>query len=835
MRTLRTVLPTTALLTVLALTLAPTAAPAQPSVADPTYTALRAARPDGRVLLLSRPLTLERDALRFDFESGAFHFLAPVAGRTPGAVFIGQGRYQLTPAIEDERRHLGFVLGQPDLQALTDRFDRLLLLFGDDTEAELGLAGSIAPLQPDAAAIRALAEALRWQRKELRTNLHLRLLHDLLDTPGLTSGVFLALVDGQQHPPALLAVDPAGAEALRLAPLMGGEDTVVYVADEVRGGFWYLADRIGEVASGHRSGYRPRFDALHYEVATEIQRDTDLVGTTTIHLRVEQPARVVPIHLASTLRLQGAEYRPAGGEGWTAVPFVQEERLEDADAAVVLPERLPKGAELELRLAYRGNEVLFDLGFEVFAVGARESWYPNLGVFRDPATFELTYRVPKDKEVVSVGRRVRVGNEGGLEVSVWRAEQPIRVAGFNYGRFRREAQRDQLSGLEVEVYSNRRAVEMLGRSTTSEIADTIVSAGDLAFEGGIVAVAPSQSAGRQNVSAAAMADGLNAARLFHTYFGPLPQSHVAITQQAQFFFGQSWPSLIFLPYQSFMSGTARNTVGLTGFGADQFVEQVGHHEMAHQWWGHLVGWDSYRDQWLSEGFAEFSAALAVQHVQGWDAYAKVWKEARDRIVGKAGSVMPIYQVGPISRGFRLSHGRSQLAYPILAYSKGGFVLHMLRMMMWDASSPQPEQAFIALMRDFTATYAGKAPSTEDFKRVVERHVVPALDATGDGKVDWFFDQWVYGTDVPRLSSKLQARKLAGDEYQITGEVTVSDVPDGFRVMVPLYVEFPKGRLGSFARLPFAGSGTRKVDLIVRLPEKPKRLLVNARWEVLARD
>jgi aminopeptidase N len=32
------------------------------------------------------------------------------------------------------------------------------------------------------------------------------------------------------------------------------------------------------------------------------------------------------------------------------------------------------------------------------------------------------------------------------------------------------------------------------------------------------------------------------------------------------------------------------------------------HEVAHQWWGQEVGFDSYRDQWMSEGFANFSVA-----------------------------------------------------------------------------------------------------------------------------------------------------------------------------------------------------------------------------------
>lgn len=37
-----------------------------------------------------------------------------------------------------------------------------------------------------------------------------------------------------------------------------------------------------------------------------------------------------------------------------------------------------------------------------------------------------------------------------------------------------------------------------------------------------------------------------------------------------------------------------------------------------KWWGHAVGWASYHDQWLSEGFAEFSAALFLENTGGSD-------------------------------------------------------------------------------------------------------------------------------------------------------------------------------------------------------------------------
>ena len=40
------------------------------------------------------------------------------------------------------------------------------------------------------------------------------------------------------------------------------------------------------------------------------------------------------------------------------------------------------------------------------------------------------------------------------------------------------------------------------------------------------------------------------------------------------------------------------------------------HELAHQWWGQAVGWRNYHEQWLSEGFAQYFAALYAQHQRG---------------------------------------------------------------------------------------------------------------------------------------------------------------------------------------------------------------------------
>ncbi|MES1244939.1 MAG: hypothetical protein ABUT39_25245, partial [Acidobacteriota bacterium] len=237
---------------------------------DPTYKELRNARPDGRRVPV-QGYVLERDVFRFQFDSGAFHFLSPVAGRTVGAVFVGQGSLRLSPATPSERRQLALAAGgDKDFETLTEEFDELVLLFGGDTADQIQLQGELQTGAPDPKAVQAYEAHLKRQRKDFKSNFHLRILQDLLNTPGLASGAFLAFLDGKRYPPALAAVDPYGAEALRLTIRLGGEDSLFYVADPNRGGVWYLCDRQTEVDRGKSTPETRLTEALSYKVETSV-------------------------------------------------------------------------------------------------------------------------------------------------------------------------------------------------------------------------------------------------------------------------------------------------------------------------------------------------------------------------------------------------------------------------------------------------------------------------------------------------------------------------------------------------------------------------------------
>jgi peptidase M1-like protein len=773
------------------------------AASDPTYVVLRAARPDGRTIALN-DFVFDRDVLHFTL-NGKLHLLAPVEGKTAGAVFIGQGSYELKPATPQEQRQLAINSGDDKLEVLSDQFDSAVFL-GAALVAAAEKLGPPATGTADPAAIDRWDEYMKKQKKDFRSNVHIRLLQEILN--GETDPFFLVWLNGRKLPPAILSVDPRDVE-----------QTVMYVISNDKGGVWYSSRYKSEVDRGNSALKLPPVDPEHYLIDATI-KGAELTATTTMTFTPEHNLRVLPVNLFSKLRISAADWAPAGdAPAWSPLPYIQEIEKEDSDSAVVFPTALKAGEKYLLRMTYSGREVLDNAGDGNFSIGARTSWYPNVAVFDDLAQYELRFRHPQKMQVVAVGNDAGSTVEGDDRVSVWKTTHPIRVAGFNYGKFKKLSQEDKDSGMTVEVYTN--------PGTPDIVRDINMFLEAQSDEG----MGPSIKVDTARLAQSAMADGINTARTGNVYFGPLAEKRVAITQQSQWNFGQSWPSLIYMPYVAFLNGTQRNTLGLNDM--KDFVDSVGPHEFAHQWWGHQIGWKTYRDQWLSEGFAEFTSALVMQQANGWASYDTFFEKARRTILEKPrGATIPNDQAGPITQGYRLGTWQNQYAYGAIVYSKGAYVLHMLRMTMFDPAKGDEE--FIAMMKDFATTFAGKNASTTDFKHIVEKHATQNLRLTKDGRVDWFFNQWVYGTSIPKYDSKFDFQDVGGGKYKITGSITQSGVPDDFGVVMPIYVHFDKKSFTKLASTLIVGNTTKPLTFEIALPKKPQKFSINAMHDILAR-
>ena len=231
---------------------------------------------------------------------------------------------------------------------------------------------------------------------------------------------------------------------------------------------------------------------------------------------------------------------------------------------------------------------------------------------------------------------------------------------------------------------------------------------------------------------------------------------------------------------------------------------------------------------MSEGFAEFSASLYVWYVRKDMAkFTEFWENQRKLIVESSPATRDRkpYTVGPVTQGYRLNSAKTGNVARYSIYPKGAYILHMIRMMMYDQHTGDAKLQ--AMMKDFVQTHFNKDISTEDFKRIVEKHMTPAMNIDGNGKMDWFFNEYVYGTEMPsyRFDYKINS------DNSLTGKITQSGVSNDFAMRVPLYADFGKGwvRLGAATLV-----GNSSVDITnMKLPSAPKKAAICALNDVLA--
>jgi hypothetical protein len=100
-----------------------------------------------------------------------------------------------------------------------------------------------------------------------------------------------------------------------------------------------------------------------------------------------------------------------------------------------------------------------------FSVGARESWYPSLNSFRDHAQYDLTFKVPKQYTLVSVGKLEKSWTEKDFACTHWISEVPMPVAGFNYGAFKKKEIVDSVTGIHIEGYAGSELPDYLQGAT----------------------------------------------------------------------------------------------------------------------------------------------------------------------------------------------------------------------------------------------------------------------------------------------------------------------------------------------------------------------------------
>ncbi|WP_160114953.1 M1 family aminopeptidase [Bryocella elongata] len=737
-----------------------------------------------------RNLVIEREGAKFTFSDGNFYLYPAINGRVTGGVFLGKGHFSLKVSDPREQHSLAYFSKS---EGLEQDFTSLLLRFTDETAAEITRA-SAGTTGPSTEAQQIAGESAKKFRQHLHENFEQRLLEDIVPDRG--GSFFLA--------------------SFRMGGAFTGHNVLFTIdpddsPDQVSFATW--DDYTYDVWAGYRMSDRSKV-AVPLRIVEEqpdvtIERSGNLIGSTETTFTVfRDQTRVLPLNLYPTLRVS-AVFDETG----TPLDFIQEGKEFDPQFAVVLAQPAKAGQKVRILTKYAGKDAVRRDGDAMYylADGARESWYPSgHNSFGDFTNFRMTFHIPKRLQIVATGKEVSRDSDANGTRVVWATDKPIPVAGFNLGEFK-TASRKTPTGFDVTSYAN------------TALPDSVAG---LANQGALGSLDTTMLLKDQ------VEQGWAAIQVYTDYFGPLPFDHVALTEQSSCSFGQSWPMLVYLPMCAFWDSTARHGLGLDAHDAS-YWDEVTPHEVAHQWWGSLIGFDSYRDQWMSEGFANFSTGVYLKQTEKtMDKYRTFWKEQRRNLLEKNTNGKRPVDVGPLTMGYRVNNEKTgDWVAQELIYSKGAYVLHMLEMLYW--TPKYGETPFRESMKRFTHDYAGRAATTEDFKASMEKGMPSWMDLDHNGRMDWFFNEWVYGTEVPR--------------YVITGDFTVADgvtsmhmkltqsgVSSSFRMIVPIYLQMENGTVTRIGAAVLNGNDTyeRTVSL-GKMPSPAKKLLLNYNGDILS--
>ncbi len=769
---------------------------------DPTYQALRNLTLGGEAVSVSN-LDLKREAGVFHLRSGTVCFVAPVEGKVTGAVFVGDGNFVITPPPSEA----GMLKLLTKENEFSENFSHLVLRFTDSTYDEIKKAGSAASGGCDSGLLKDSQNAMR-HGQVLRYNLDARILQDVLSPePG---HLFVAFVHGKRYnDKELFAVDPHGPGYLM------HEEVGLMTYDENRYGVWAAFS----MASGHGRGAGGHIHIEHQLLDTTIEKNANLTGkaTTTFVVRVSG-SRVIPFDLFHALRVQSVT---ADGQG---LAFIQEDKHDDADFSVILPKALATGDKFTITTTYGGKEAVSDEGGGNYIPIARENWYPN-SAFGDRVSYDMTFHIPKGMKIAATGELVSESNDGGQNVTVWKSEAPQTVAGFNFGRFKEE---------EVKLTKPEVLVQSFANQDPPSWVEGLQHRSDLPTMGSHMEMGSTLgSMSTTGLIKKALAEGELATEVYTDFFGPSSFKRLAITQQTDCRYGQSWPELVWIPMCYFFDTTVRHQLGMD-FGDRGYWKVVTPHEVAHQWWGHTVGFDSYRDQWMSEGFAEMSASIYLSFIEkSQQKFISFWNDERELLLERNAEGFRAIDAGPVTMGYRMSNSRTGFELTRrLIYPKGAYILHMIRMMMHDNRTG--DQRFKDMMQDFVKTYAGKSATTEDFKAMVEKHMTREMDLEGNQKMDWFFNEYVYGTQLPAYKLDSSFDTGADGNVVFSFKVTQSNVKDDFHMLVPIYLDLADGGMLFLGRAKLTGNNSVEQKVPLKgLKAKPRRAVLNYYDDVLA--
>ena len=621
-----------------------------------------------------------------------------------GIVLVGRGELRFSPAPATERGQLRIFSGADSLNAA---FETAYIRLQPREYASQIATATLTDAPPDSTAARRAQEVFR---RESPRSFGVDVGDMSKDTWHLlpNGDDFLAEVDTRRFDTLTYLRANQQSEDVSLFRRSDRKTITLYpsVAKLAARGRFYSDDASRE------------YDVLDYAVTAGIDPQRQLIrARARLSIRVRSSALpTMYVRLADSLAVSSVSSVEYGR--------LLHLRLDGQNMiAVNMPHTLLQDSDLTLIVEYAGRVESQSLDIDTvradslpstvvtpeskYLLSNRSYWYPQNPI-GDYATASLRLTVPSDYRVVASGEPVAEAGtvtptEGPAVPSgntfSFRANQPLRYLAFVASRMSKVAER------RIEVSSE----------TAGAGGDSITMT--------IEANPRLQARGRNYQQPTE-----DILRFYTSLVGDAPYASAAIALTESDLPGGHSPAYFSLVNEPAQLGITTWRNDPAAF--DGFPEFFLAHELAHQWWGQAVGWKNYHEQWLSEGFAQYFAAMYAQKTRGDRIFGDMLRQFRRFAMEQSPQ-------GPVYLGYRLGHLKSDLKiFRALVYNKGASVLHMLRRLLGD-------ETFFRGLRLFYEDQRFKKAGTDDLERAME---------TASGRVlDRFFDRWIYNVELPRVS------------------------------------------------------------------------------------
>lgn len=750
-----------------------------------------------------RDLEFAREDIGLFFKDGLMIFAKPVAGQRLLAAFSAgeegdDAEILLRAPNRSERASLAKSTGSPNLN---EHFQTALLVFTDGGAEELleKIRAGVVKERPDEGIL--LAGRMNELARNFAQSFQVRLVLDLL-TMDTRRGLFYAA----------LASRGLGNFDAMYDPTLPEQVVVGEVSETMSGYFDVWASFESRSRRAGKAGPEDGVVIEDYRIESTVAADLSMKVTAKAKVAArKRAAGALMFELAPQMEVTGVTV-----DGQPAEVFRRDSmraHLVGGSAndpfLVVLPAPLESGSAHEIVFQCEGK-LIRPAGNNVFFVAARTNWYPSRG-YRF-TTFDLTFRVPKPLRVVATGDLASESEEGEWRVSRHRTAVPVRLAGFNIGDY--ESVEVKKGGLTVRVAANRLLEPALVPKAAPQLVvvpPQVGGRGAVRRTGEILAMPPPPPPDPKARLGELAAEIESAMEWMSSKFGPPPLATVTVSPIPGNF-GQGFPGLVYLSTISYLSESERPAALRTAKQHTFYSEILCAHELAHQWWGNLVTAPTYRDEWIQEALANYTALMVLERRKGPRALETALLQFRDELMAESGEPKERLEAkGPITWGSRLRAEVGVDPWRVIVYDKGSWILHMLRRRMGDGP-------FLAMLGELRKKYSYRGLTTEEFRAAAARFLAKG---DPDPELESFFDSWVYSTGIPALEVSTRVRgKAPPVELQVS--VKQSGVGADFALDLPVEIRLPRQ---AAPLVKWIRTGTEPEVLRVKLKAAPLKVEV----------